>query len=105
MSSRPDPLPRQPGFRYSGLLAGLTVLVRGGGQLLAFLLYAVLATLEPLVRVVLCLLALGGLVTCGIYRFLLHDPHFPLWTLLLFSFSMCALAAVYSVVLRWLARA
>ena len=105
MSSRPGPLTHQRGFPYSGLIAGVRVLLRAAGRLLSFLVYAVLATFEPFVRVVLALLALGGFVTCGIYRFLLHDPHFPLWTMLLFSFSMCALSAAYTVVLRWLGRA
>ncbi len=103
MSSRPRPHPL--GFRYPQLLGGLTVLLRVGGRLLAFLLYAVLGAFEPFVRVAASLLALGGLVTCGIYRFLLHDPYFPLWTMLLFSFSMCVLSAGYGVVLRWLGRA
>ena len=105
MSSRPDPLTRQPGSPYPRLIAGVTVLLSAAVRLLAFLLHALLATFEPLVRLVLALLALGGFLTCGIYRFLLHDPHFPLWTMLLFSFSMCALSAAYTVVLRWLCRA
>jgi hypothetical protein len=68
-------------------------------------LYAVLATFEPLVRLALLLLALAGLVTCGIYAFLLRDPHFPLWTMLLFSISMCVLWGAYAALLRRLSRA
>src|SRR5690349_17922956 len=104
MSLRRDPLVDQRGFPYSGLTAGVTVLLRAGGRLLAFSLYAVLAAFEPFVKVLLTLLALGGFVTCAIFRFLHHYPHFPLRSMLFFSFSMCALSAAYSVVLRWLCR-
>jgi hypothetical protein len=88
----------------SSLIVGLTMLMCAAARLLAFLGYAVLATFEPFVRMLLSLLALGGFLTCVIYRFLAHDPRFPLWTMLLLSLSMCALSAAYSVVLRWLGR-
>ena len=102
MSSQPEPLSARAVSPYSGLLSGFAFLLIAAMRLLALLLHAVLATLGPFVRLGLSLLALGGFVTCLIYRFLLHDPHFPLWTMLIFSLSMCALSAGYAAVLRWL---
>jgi hypothetical protein len=90
---------------------GSSALLRGGraflyiaARFVCFVLYAVLATLEPVVRIVTLLLAVAGFVTCGIYRLLLRDPHFPLGLMLLFSISMCLIAALYGVVARGLAR-
>jgi hypothetical protein len=103
--SRPGPLPDRQAFPYSGLISGFVVLLSAAARLLAFLLYAVLATLAPLVRALLLLLAIAGLLTCVVYRFLVHDPHFPFWTMLIFSISMCALSGAYDVLLRWLSRA
>ena len=105
MISRPGPLPDRQVFPYSGLISGFMVLLRAAARLLAFLLYAVLSTLGPLVRALLLLLAIAGFLTCGVYRFLVNDPHFPLWTMLLFSISMCVLSQAYAVLLRWLSRA
>lgn len=105
MSSRLDPMTRQPASQGSGLMAVLLALLSAGARVLAFGLYAVLSTFEPLVRLALLLLAFGGLVTIGIYRFLLRDPHFPLWTLLIFSISMCVLWGLYALLLQRLARA
>ena len=104
MVSRQDPLPGRSAFLYSGLISGFIALLASAARLLTFLLYAVLATLGPFVRGLLLLLAIAGFLTCGLYRFLLHDPHFPLWTMLLFSISMCALSAAYAGLLRWLSR-
>jgi len=103
VSTRSGPLPHRPTSLLPELMSALDVLLRATAGLLAFSLYAVLATFEPLVRLVLLLLALGGLVTCGIYAFLLRDAHFPLWTMLTFSISMCVLSALYSAILRRLA--
>lgn len=96
--------PRPTASVLAGLTSGMVALISAAGRLLAFVLYAVLSTFEPLVRLTLLLLALGGLLTCGVYRFLLRDPHFPLWTLLTFSISMCVLWGVYAVLLRTLSR-
>lgn len=70
----------------------------------AFLLYSVLATFEPLVRVILFLLAVLGFLTCIVYRVLLRDPQFPFWSLLFFTVSMCALWGLYALILRGLYR-
>lgn len=102
MNSRSDPLPHRAGFRSSGPISGLIALSTAAARLLVFVLYAVLATLEPFVRVIFFLLALAGFVTCGIYRGLLHDPHFPLGTMLLFSIGLCVLSVAYAGLVRWL---
>ena len=104
MISRPGPLPDRQVFRYSALTWGVIALITAATRLFAFLLYTVLATLGPFVRALLLLLAIAGFLTCGVYRFLVHDPHFPLWTMLIFSISMCALSGAYAVLLRWLSR-
>lgn len=104
VSSHLDFPPRRTAWVLTGLASGLMALIRLAGRFVAFVLYAVLATFEPLVRLALLLLALGGLLTCGVYRFLLRDPHFPLWTMLTFSISLCVLSGVYAVLLRTLAR-
>lgn len=103
MSSQLD-FPRRTASVPTGLASGLLALLGAAGRVLAFVLYAVLSTFEPLVRLALLLLAFGGLLTCGVYRFLLRDPHFPLWTLLTFSISMCVLWGLYAVLLRSLSR-
>lgn len=82
----------------------LSGLVRAVGRLVGFSVYAVLATLEPVVRALLLLLALAGFVTCVIYGLLLRDPHFPMKLLLLFSVAMCVLSAAYSLLVRSLFR-
>jgi hypothetical protein len=104
VSSRPNLLPGCPASPSFGVPLGLVALLRAIAGFFAFVLYAVLATFEPLVRLALLLLALAGLVTCGVYRFLLKDPHFPLWTMLIFSISMCVLSGAYAVLLRKLFR-
>jgi hypothetical protein len=103
VSTRSGPWPHRPTAFLPELWSALAVLLRAAAGLLGFSLYAVLATFEPLVRLLLLLLALGGLVTCGIYGFLLRDAHFPLWTMLIFSTSMCVLSGLYSALLRRLA--
>jgi hypothetical protein len=84
--------------------AALCGLIRSGIRIVGFLLHAVLATFEPVVRVVLFLLALGGVVTCVVYGLLLRDPHFPVGILLLFSLAMCVASALYGWVVRLLSR-
>lgn len=104
MSSQLDLLPRRSASAFAGRMGWPFALLSAAARFLGFALYAVLAMFEPLVRLVLLLLALGGLVTCGVYRFLLQDPHFPLWTMLTFSISMCVLWGLYAALLRALPR-
>ena len=85
--------------RLTELLLGLSV---AAGRLLRFLAYAVLATFEPVMRLVLLLLALAGFTTCVIYRLLLHDPRFPTGTMLVFSVAMCGLSVGYALMTRTL---
>lgn len=86
------------------LWKGVRAFLYIGARSVSFVLYAVFVTLEPVVRIVTLLLAVGGFGICGIYRLLLHDPHFPLGLMLLFSISMCLIAALYGVLLRCVAR-
>jgi hypothetical protein len=69
-----------------------------------FAIHAVMALLEPIVRMVLLFVALAGFLTCAIYRFLLHDPRFPYGLVLLFSVGACVLWALYATLLRGLER-
>jgi hypothetical protein len=100
-------IPRSPPVPLStatpllpGLGRVLCGLIRAGTRIVGFLLHAILATFEPVVRFVLLLLALGGVATCVVYGLLLRDPRFPLGILLLFSLTMCVLSALYDWVVR-----
>ena len=77
-------------------------LIRACTRIVGFLLHAILATFEPVVRFVLLLLALAGIATCVVYGLLLRDPRFPLGILLLFSLAMCVLSALYGLIVRLL---
>jgi hypothetical protein len=103
MAAQFEDLSVTPAHRPSGLpAAGLSLLA-----LVLYLLrgavFAVLATLEPLVRVGCSLLAILGLVTCLLFKGLFHAPHFPLGLMLLFSVSMAVLAVLYGLIVEWLA--
>jgi hypothetical protein len=74
-------------------------------RFVAFVIYAVLATLGPVIRLVTLLLAVVGFAVCGIYRLLLHDPHFPLGLMMLFSISMYLITPLYGLLLHGVARA
>ena len=86
---------------------GLAAVGLGLPALLLYLLrgvaFAVLATLEPLVRLGCSLLAIAGLLTCLLFKGFFHTPHFPLGLMLLFSVSMAVLAVLYGLVVEWLA--
>jgi hypothetical protein len=73
-------------------------------RFVAFVLYAVLATLRPVVRLVSLLLAVMGFAVCGIYGPLLHNLHFPLGLMMLFSISMCLIAPLQELLLQGLLR-
>jgi hypothetical protein len=60
--------------------------------------FGVLATFEPLVRLSLSLLALAGFITCILFRFAVHAPHFPLGLMLSFSIAMATLSVLYGFV-------
>ena len=62
--------------------------------------FAVLSTLEPVVRIVLSILALTGIATCVLYRFVLHAPHFPLGRMLLLSIALAVLSVLYGLLVR-----
>jgi hypothetical protein len=69
---------------------------------LRLIAFAVLSTLQPIVRIALSLLAIGGFATCLLFR-AVHAPHFPLGVMLLFSAAMAVLSVVYSLVVTKLA--
>jgi hypothetical protein len=73
------------------------------GTALRFLTYAVLAPFAPIVRFVLLFLAFLGFVACLIYRPLLHDPRFPLGTMLVMSVGLCVASAALGALVRRLA--
>ncbi|MBS0377227.1 MAG: hypothetical protein JSS29_01975 [Proteobacteria bacterium] len=90
-------------FSYRTTFRGL--LVRAASALLGvvrFALFAVLGALEPFVRLVLVLMGFLGLTACVIYRLLLHDPRFPLATMLTLSVGFCVVAALYRALVQWL---
>jgi hypothetical protein len=91
-----------PAHRSGGLLAAGLSLLALMLSLLRGAAFAVLATLEPLVRLGCSLLAIAGLLTCLLFKGLLHAPHFPLALMLLFSVSMAVLAVLYRRVVEWL---
>lgn len=70
------------------------------GSALRFLAYAVLAPIAPLVRFVMMFFAFLGFVACTIYRLLLHEPHFPLESMLLMSLALCVGSAVFGALIR-----
>lgn len=62
--------------------------------------FAVLSVLEPVVALVLSLVALLGFATCFLYRFVVHAPHFPFALMLTFSIAAAVLLVVYRVATR-----
>lgn len=92
-----------PAHRSSGLLGASLSLLELLLHLLRGVAFAVLATLEPLVRVGCSLLAIAGLLTCLLFKGFFHAPHFPLGLMLIFSVSMAVLAVLYRLVVEWLA--
>ena len=88
---------KTPGNAWWGAAsAPLMLAVRG----LRFTAFAVLSTFEPLVRLALIILALGGFATCILYRDLLHAPHFPVVQILLLSLAACVISALYGLSVR-----
>lgn len=75
------------------------------GSALRFLAYAVLAPFAPLVRLVMIFFAFLGFVACAIYRLLLHDPQFPLESMLVMSLGLCVGSAVFGALVRRLGAA
>jgi hypothetical protein len=95
---RDSPARLDPG--PSALLRGCLLPLRIAFYAVRLTAFALLSTLEPLVRIVLPLLALGGLATCALYRFVLHAPHFPLALMLLLSVGLAVLSVLYGLLVR-----
>jgi hypothetical protein len=62
--------------------------------------FAVLAALEPIIRILLSLLAMGGLAACVLYRFVVHAPHFPFGLMLMLSAGFSVLLVLYYLAMR-----
>jgi hypothetical protein len=64
---------------------------------------AILVLLEPLVGFVLYVLAILGLFTTFLFRFMDVGKHFPFWTMLCISLSFALAHLGYHLVIRLLA--
>ncbi len=93
------PAPRMTAVLHS-LLRAARVLVILAARLLRLIVFAVLSTLEPVVRIALSLLAIGGFFTCFLYRFVVHAPHFPFGLTLALSAAVSVLLVLYSFAMR-----
>ena len=82
-----------------GLTTGFTVLFIAA-QAVRVTLFSILATFEPIIRISLSLLAMGGFAMCGLHYFVIHSPHFPLGLILALSSGFSLLLALYCLVLR-----
>jgi hypothetical protein len=85
------------------------VLLTTFGVLLALLwqgirwpLLAGLIVLEPVLRLVLCGVALAALLTAGLMRFAVERPAFPFWGTLALSVSAVLILIAYHAVIRLL---
>jgi hypothetical protein len=95
---RDSPATLDPGA--NALLRGFLLPLRIAAYAVRLSAFAMLSTLEPVVRIILSLLALGGLATCVLYRFVLHAPHFPLGRMLLLSVALAVLSVLYGLLVR-----
>jgi hypothetical protein len=84
----------------SAVLKGCLLPVRITAYAIRLTAFAVLSTLEPVVQIVLSILALTGFATCVLYRFVLHAPHFPLGRMLLVSVALAVLSVLYGLLVR-----
>jgi hypothetical protein len=84
----------------SAVLKGCLLPVRIAMYAMRLTAFAVLSTLEPVVQIALSILALAGLATCVLYRFVLHAPHFPLGRMLLVSVALAVLSVLYGLLVR-----
>jgi hypothetical protein len=85
-------------FRY--FLRTCGVLTLGGVYALRLTAFAVLSVLEPVVAIVLSLLAVLGFGTCFLYRFVVHAPHFPFALMLTLSLAASVLLVAYQLAMR-----
>lgn len=93
------PAPRMTAVTHYLLLAACSLFILAA-RLLRLIVFAVLSTLEPVVRIALSLLAIGGFLTCFLYRIVLHAPHFPTGLMLTFSIAVSMLLVLYSFAMR-----
>ena len=93
------PTPRMTSVLHHLLLAALSLFIFAA-RLLRFIVFAVLSTLEPVVRIALSLLAIVGFLTCFLYRFVVHAPHFPFALTFTLSVAVSVLLVLYSFAMR-----
>jgi len=93
------PTPRMTSVLHHLLLAARALLVLAA-RLLRFIVFAVLSTLEPVVRLALSLVAIVGFLTCFLYRFVVHAPHFPFALTFTLSVAVSVLLVLYSFAMR-----
>ena len=86
----------RPTPRMSSVLHTLLLAARA----LRFIVFAVLSTLEPVVRIALSLVAIVGFLTCFLYRFVVHAPHFPFALTFTLSVAVSVLLVLYSFAMR-----
>lgn len=65
-------------------------------------LFSVLALFEPLIRIVLAGIAIGGFFAWFVFRVLAHAPKFPTSTVLIVSTGSAVALALYYMLIRWL---
>ena len=93
------PTPRMTSVLHYLFLAARALFILAAG-LLRFIVFAVLSTLEPVVRIALSLLAIVGFLTCFLYRFVVHAPHFPFALTFTLSVAVSVLLVLYSFAMR-----
>ena len=93
------PAPRMTAVLHYLLLAARALFILAA-RLLRLIVFAVLSTLEPVVRIALSLLAIGGFLTCFLYRFVVHAPNFPFALTFTLSVAVCVLLVLYSFAMR-----
>src|SRR5207237_10029073 len=69
-------------------------------RVLRFIVFAFLSTLEPVVRIALSLVAIVGFLTCFLYRFVVHAPHFPFALTFTLSVAVSVLLVLFSFAMR-----
>ena len=81
-------------------VAGGFSLLLIAAQAVRLSVFAVLAALEPIVRILLSLLAMGGIAMCVLFRFVVHAPHFPFGLMLTVSVGFSVLLVLYYLAVR-----
>jgi hypothetical protein len=89
----------EDGGERSGALGGAVLLLQG----VRIVVFAVLAALEPVIRVVLSVISLGGFAACAFYAWFAPPTHFPMGLGLSIASGAAVLLALYYLAMRALA--